>query len=152
MARTCDHVRANGTLCGSPALKNADYCYFHAAQRERRLRIQANHPATQPFQLPLLEDADAIQIAVMDVANALLADRIDCRKASLLLYALQTATANVKNLDFEFSGDGEHFIEYRTDHYDDHDNLAALDATESAALPDPQPAASEPSPSVGKRA
>jgi hypothetical protein len=74
------------------------------------------------------------------------------RKASLLLYALQTAAPNVKNLDFEFSGDGEHFIEYRTDHYDDHDNLAALDATEPEALPDPKPAACEPSPSAGKRA
>ena len=88
----------------------------------------------------------------MDVANALLADRIDCWKASLLLYALQTAASNVKNLDFEFSGDGEHFVEYRADHYDDQDNLAALDATEPEALPDPKPAACEPSPSAGKRA
>ena len=26
----CEHVKVNGTQCGSPALRDQPYCYFHA--------------------------------------------------------------------------------------------------------------------------
>ena len=54
-----------------------------------------------PFQLPLLEDANSIQIAIGDTLNALLAGQIDHKTAGLLLYGLQTAATNVRHTDFE---------------------------------------------------
>src|SRR5205823_14269616 len=46
--------------------------------------------------LPPLEDANGIQSAIMEVARALLQNKIDRKTAGLLFYALQTASANLK--------------------------------------------------------
>jgi hypothetical protein len=64
----------------------------------RRFRLR--HPHAK-IQLPLLEDAESIQIAIQEVVDAITQDRIDSKRAGLLLYALQTASANLKNADFE---------------------------------------------------
>ena len=48
--------------------------------------------------LPSLEDAVSIQLALIDVAQALAANRIDTKRAGLLLYALQVASANVQKM------------------------------------------------------
>jgi hypothetical protein len=48
--------------------------------------------------LPPLEDAVSIQLALIDVAQALAANRIDTKRAGLLLYALQVASTNVRNM------------------------------------------------------
>jgi hypothetical protein len=48
--------------------------------------------------LPSLEDAVSIQLALIDVAQALAANRIDTKRAGLLLYALQVASANVEKM------------------------------------------------------
>src|SRR5437868_13592922 len=95
----CEHIKANGLRCGSPALRQRRYCYFHfcAHDRRRRRRQQPN----APFVLPLLEDANSIQMAIQQVAEAVLEERIDNKRAGLLLFALQTAACNLKNTDFE---------------------------------------------------
>ncbi len=128
--RQCQHVRATGNVCGSPALKEDDFCYFHAAQRDRRLRLLRNERLTAPYQLPLLEDASAVQLAIMDIANAYLADRIEHKKAALILYALQTAAANSRNVRFPNVEDGT-FPEYEAIQFYDHDNLSAPEAIEA---------------------
>ena len=122
-SRGCKHVHANGNLCGSPALKNDQFCYFHTAQRDRRLRIQACARGAKSLQLPLLEDSDAVQIAIMDVANAYLADRIEHKKASLILKALQSAAANSRRLTF--GRQRSVFKTYNAEDYFDHDNTCA---------------------------
>ena len=45
--------------------------------------------------LPPFEDANSIQIALMQVVDALLDNRIDSKRAGLVLYALQTASSNL---------------------------------------------------------
>src|SRR5207248_9538975 len=50
---------------------------------------------------PLLEDANSIQMAIQQVAEAVLEERIDNKRAGLVLFALQTAACNLKNTDFE---------------------------------------------------
>ena len=50
--------------------------------------------------LPPLEDPVSIQLALIDVAQALAANRIDTKRAGLLLYALQVASANTKQMRF----------------------------------------------------
>jgi hypothetical protein len=56
-------------------------------------------PAT--FTLPVLEDANSVQIALMQVIEVLLSGRIDSKTAGLLLYPLQTASLNLKQTDLE---------------------------------------------------
>src|SRR5438876_11740789 len=98
-AAQCEHIKANGLRCGSPALRQRRYCYFHfcAHDLRRRRRQQPN----APFVLPLLEDANSIQMAIQQVAEAVPEERIDNKRAGLLLFALQTAACNLKNTDFE---------------------------------------------------
>ncbi len=97
---TCKHIKANGTFCESPALRNETYCYFHLAARDRIRRQIENAKSRRVLQLPVLEDQETIQLALGDVANALLANRIDTRKAGLIFYALQTASHNARRIDF----------------------------------------------------
>jgi hypothetical protein len=89
----CNHVKTNGTVCESPALKRKPYCYFHTASRERATRQRRAARLQQPFQLPLLEDANSIQLAIGETLNALLSGQIDHKTAGLILYGLQTAPA-----------------------------------------------------------
>jgi len=95
----CEHIKANGLRCGSPALRQRRYCYFHFCAHDLRRR-RRQHP-NAPFVLPLLEDANSIQIAIQQVAEAVLEERIDNKRAGLVLFALQTAACNLKNTDFE---------------------------------------------------
>jgi hypothetical protein len=50
---------------------------------------------------PLLEDANSIQVAVMHVIHLLVSGRMDTKVAGLTLYALQTASVNMKRVNFE---------------------------------------------------
>ena len=95
----CEHIKANGLRCGSPALRQRRYCYFHFCAHDLRRR-RRQHP-NSPFVLPLLEDANSIQMAIQQVAEAVLEERIDNKRAGLVLFALQTAACNLKNTDFE---------------------------------------------------
>ena len=37
----CRHLKVNGTQCGSPALKDHRFCYFHLRWHERKLIINS---------------------------------------------------------------------------------------------------------------
>ena len=41
MTRHCEHVKANGHFCGSPAMRGRNYCFFHIIDIGRRLRLSA---------------------------------------------------------------------------------------------------------------
>ena len=109
--RQCEHIKANGEFCGSPALRGRNHCYFHlthlgrrirAERAHARLRMQANDTGAVPLELPPFEDANSIQVALMQVVEAILQNRIDSKRAGLVLYALQTASSNLANgADFE---------------------------------------------------
>jgi paraquat-inducible protein B len=114
--RTCNHVKANGTFCAAIALSHDDYCYFHRAARERHKRQARHQRDGSPLQVPLLEDRETIQIALSDVVNALLADRMDARKAALVLYALQTAASNARDLLIGMYTDEQEVLLEYTEH------------------------------------
>ncbi len=108
--RQCEHVKTNGEFCGSPALRGRNYCYFHLSYHGSRLRAEREHTralanggdtAVVPLELPPLEDAASIQMALMQVIDAILHNRIDSKRAGLVLYALQTASSNLARADFE---------------------------------------------------
>lgn len=54
--------------------------------------------ASLPLQLPDVEDSASIQLALIEVIHALAADQLHPRRAGLLLYGLQVASANAKNV------------------------------------------------------
>jgi hypothetical protein len=98
----CQHLKTNGTQCGSPALRRNRFCYFHKRYQEERIRLTADRrraPAT--FFLPVLEDANSIQMSLMQIMRLLLTGQIEHKTASLLLYALQTASTNLRLTRFD---------------------------------------------------
>ena len=98
----CQHLKVNGTQCGSPALRKQRFCYFHKDWRQKRLQINVNIRREQgAVTLPVLEDANSIQVALTQVMRLLLTAQIEHRTAGLLLYALQTASANLARTTFE---------------------------------------------------
>ncbi len=98
----CQHLKVNGTQCGSPALRKQRFCFFHKDWRQKRLQINTNIRREQgAVTLPVLEDANSIQVSLMQVMRLLISAQIDHRTAGLLLYALQTASANLARTTFE---------------------------------------------------
>jgi hypothetical protein len=97
----CQHVKVNGVQCGSPALRRKPHCYFHErVQYERELAAE-NKSGQRKFGFPLLEDANSIQVALMKVIQMIGSGILDHKTAGLLLYALQTASANLRYAKFE---------------------------------------------------
>ena len=82
----------------SHAIATVDYGTFPVAAPAE---ASAVHFASLDFSS--LEDAVSIQFAIVDVAQALAANRIEAKRAGLLLYALQVASANVKNMHLPVS-------------------------------------------------
>jgi hypothetical protein len=37
-AKLCHHIMPTGKTCGSPALRNQDFCHFHHEDRKRKAR------------------------------------------------------------------------------------------------------------------
>src|SRR5271154_990666 len=102
MYNECRHIFTSGKKCQSPALHDQNFCYFHGNTRKRPARKdEAYEPYIAPqdtaHHLTPLEDADAIQLAISDVVLALAANRIDPRRARILLYGLQVASQNHRN-------------------------------------------------------
>ena len=97
----CQHVKVNGTQCGSPALRLRRLCFFHNNIRREHKKNRADETAKRLFELPLLEDANSVQTALMKVIQMLGSGGLDHKTAGLMLYALQTASSNLRNVDFE---------------------------------------------------
>lgn len=101
----CQHLKINGTQCGSPALRRNRFCFFHKRFQDERIRLAADRKrrGIATFILPVLEDANSIQMALQQVMCLLVSGDIDHKTASLLLYALQTASSNLRQTKFEAS-------------------------------------------------
>jgi hypothetical protein len=125
----CRHIHPNGTRCRSLALTNQLRCFWHRdlAQRHRSLNPPTDdtatilHPLTTgpdgrqrepllaeyfapargPLELdfPALEDRESIQIALSMLVSALGKNRLDPKRAATMLYGLQVASANARDLD-----------------------------------------------------
>jgi len=99
--RRCHHIKVNGTQCGSPALREEKYCYWHAICHREGSMAVAYLDELETAMLPTLEDANSIQLGLAGVIRQLVHRDINPKTAALLLYALQTASANLKHTSFE---------------------------------------------------
>ena len=104
----CQHIKVNGTQCGSPALRRNRLCYFHKRHHDERIRLngdrQKNARARRrsiAIDLPVFEDANSVQVTLMQITRLLIAGDIDTKTAGLILYALQTASSNLSRTRFE---------------------------------------------------
>jgi len=99
----CQHLKINGTQCGSPALRRNRFCFFHKRFQDEQIKLSADRArrGVATFVLPVLEDANSIQIALMQVMRLLVSGQLDHKTASLLLYALQTASINLRMTKFD---------------------------------------------------
>ena len=98
----CQHIKVNGTQCGSPALRRNKFCFFHKKWHEQRILVNAGHARrARAIDLPVLEDANSIQVALMQIMRMTMGRQLDTKQAGLLLYALQTASFNLRHTNFE---------------------------------------------------
>ncbi|MBI2678203.1 MAG: hypothetical protein HYX28_05440 [Candidatus Koribacter versatilis] len=92
----CCHVKTNGLHCGSPALRGNVLCFFH----DKWLANAADDI------LPPLEDGNGVQFSLMYVVARLRKEafrdgRADIPAVKQLLYALQTASNNLRHCNFD---------------------------------------------------
>jgi hypothetical protein len=87
-------------------MRQHNFCYFHLRWHRKGMQVNAclksaNKKAQEPILKLTLEDANSIHIGVAHVMRQVVAKTIDDQSAHLLLYALQVASANVKNTSFD---------------------------------------------------
>ena len=98
----CQHLKVNGTQCGSPALKRNRFCFFHKRFQEEQITLNCDRTRRRAtFILPVLEDANSVQISLMQIMRLLASGQMDSKIAGLLLFALQTASYNLRRTTFE---------------------------------------------------
>ena len=98
---TCRHVKEDGAYCGSPALRERKYCYYHLMQRGRRLRRARALRDNLPYRLEIhsLDNVYAVRAALTDIAQALAAGQLDARTAGKLLYAIQQVSSANRRIE-----------------------------------------------------
>ena len=89
---TCSHRKPDGVLCGSPALRGQKLCYFHQRDHQRSQQLARLRRRAETLRLPSIETLQDVQVALAEVIDALAANRIDHKRASALLFALQQAS------------------------------------------------------------
>jgi hypothetical protein len=99
--RRCTHIQVTGHRCGSPALKQEYFCYFHT----RMIKGVQSRVDSQIAPIALIENAEAIQAAIMHMIDAVLKGNIDNKRAALVLKALYIAVRNSRNVYFHIRQD-----------------------------------------------
>jgi hypothetical protein len=91
-APRCEQQKSNGEFCRAPKMRGQKYCCMHLA-------MEAARPTK--FNLPALDDANAIQVAITKGAQGLVDGTLEEKRATKLAYYLQLAMSNVGRVDFE---------------------------------------------------
>ena len=84
----CIHVNSDGIRCRSYAIRNEFTCFHH---RIEGITVFSN----DAFSLEDAHDHESIQRAVADVLTRIAANQMDLKRAGILLYGLQIASANL---------------------------------------------------------
>ncbi len=113
----CEHIKPSGTRCGSPALRDDKFCYYHTRVRKtvpmNNLFVFLDNPGRKEndryhaFEFPYLEDAAAVQIGFMQFIYGVAQQRIEQWRARMILSALHGAAANLRLMDAATSQSGK---------------------------------------------
>jgi hypothetical protein len=91
----CRHIFTDGHRCGSPALRNEPFCYYHhTSRRPPPAPGKSRHiDAWEPFTLPIVEDrASALHIASL-ILSRIASNDLDPARAAPLISTLRAAIA-----------------------------------------------------------
>jgi hypothetical protein len=91
-APRCCFVKSSGELCRAPKVKGQQYCCMHLAMMVTK---------EKEFELPPLDDPNALQVAITRGARGVLDGTLDEKRAMRLAYYLQLAVTNVGRVNFE---------------------------------------------------
>jgi hypothetical protein len=141
----CHHVASHGNLCGATPLQHEDYCYFHMLTRERLRRRREADRRKKPVVVPVIQDSSDIQVALTDLANAVLSGALDPSRAYVVLAALQTAKKNLLGLD-RFTESGSYFCGFTPEQLHDGTEPDAEEDEEQEAPPQLEPASADDAP------
>ena len=86
-APRCAHVMPNGSRCGSAALRESDFCYYHDYV-----------PSLTDVEFPSLDDPLSVQAGLRYVLNRVISSALPLKDAAILLYGFQIASANVSQI------------------------------------------------------
>ena len=122
-------------------MREGDFCYFHSTLRRRHRplagkpdsstlrpvcdpngKLTGMEPLDSPsggIELGLLEDTASVQVAISTVINALASNRLEVRRATALLYGLQLAASNCRNLRQDGPADPERMLRQTVTNADD---------------------------------
>jgi len=98
----CQHIKVNGTQCGCPALRTRELCFFHQRSADERAQLAADRArkTASAFELPILEDANSIQLSLSQIMHRIVTGQIEIKTAGVLIYLLQTASGNLRKVNF----------------------------------------------------
>jgi len=91
MYHACQHIKPNGLRCKSPAMRRNAFCYFHS-----KAHGITRTGSRDDLLLPIAEGHAAVQLAVHQIIQALLARQIDAKEAGIMLYGIQIASQHIK--------------------------------------------------------
>ena len=91
----CRHVHADGRQCGSPAIRNEQFCYHHhTTRRPKPTAGKFRHlDAGEPFELPIVEDLPSALSVAAQLLCRIASNDLDPTRAGKLLYNLQIITS-----------------------------------------------------------
>ena len=103
----CEHIKTGGARCGSPAMRDQKFCHHHAGVHRLVPRTHVfltDTPVMQidpcyPYHLPYLEDFESLHIGYMQFIRGVVDQRIDPRRAKLVLEALKAAGTDLRHKD-----------------------------------------------------
>jgi hypothetical protein len=90
--KECRHIMPNGLHCKSPAMRGSVFCYFHG-----RTPRPTRPPRTleSNIEIPPVIGPGEVVGAVHQIIQALAANRISTRRASILLQGVQIASGHL---------------------------------------------------------
>jgi hypothetical protein len=91
MVTTCEHIKSNGEPCGSPALKDRNFCHFHD-----RFHDLNDIPGSPDYIMPALEDHLSIQLFLMQIGHAQTCGSISRDTATSMLALAKAAMSNLR--------------------------------------------------------
>jgi hypothetical protein len=91
---TCHHLFPDAHRCGSPSLRGEAFCHYHHPDRQPAANPYVRR-ARRGFRLTPPTDQPSLQNAVAEIIVRLAANKLDARRAGLILYSLQIASQNL---------------------------------------------------------
>ena len=91
----CKHIKPGSIPCGSKAMKDSDYCYFHnnkislAEKQAARDKSRKNYPVNLSTPLCLqveIKDAKDVSLFIKNLIDDVLRNRLDSKTASGVTY------------------------------------------------------------------